>query len=386
MTEDPATRSVRHAPWLAAVVGVLLMLILGTLGSPGGLGINSQTSTKVERDRNWRVIKYSIERNDGKTVWDWFGLIGVPITLAVLGIWFQSQEQIRASRDAEEQRRLATEESKEETLQRYLDRVSQLLIEKDLIRQSNVAHNPIVESASDVIRARTLSVLRSFSQDGERKGSVIFFLIETDVLHKLKVSLAKAHLSGADLSGADLSGADLSDANLSGANLSGANLRGANLSEASLSGAFLREANLIGANLRGVFLKDANLSGADLSEADLSDAFLRGADLSGAFLGGANLREASLREAILREANLCGADLREASLGGADLCGANLSDANLSGSNLCGAKFKDTICPDGKNTDKGCPGPYGLSVTAPTDSSDGLGLPSVTPPTDGSYG
>ena len=102
MTEDPATRSVRHAPWLAAVVGVSLMLILGTLGSPGGLGINSQTSTKVERDRNWRVIKYSIERNDGKNVWDWFGLIGVPMTLAVLGIWFQSQEQKRASRDAEE--------------------------------------------------------------------------------------------------------------------------------------------------------------------------------------------------------------------------------------------------------------------------------------------
>jgi hypothetical protein len=264
----------------------LLMLILGTLGSPGGLGINSQTSTKVERDKNWRVTKYSIERNDGKTVWDWFGLIGVPMTLAVLGIWFQSQEQIRAIRDAEVQRRLATEESKEETLQRYLDRVSQLLIEKDLIRQSNIGHNPIVESASDVIRARTLSVLRSFSQDGERKGSVVFFLIETEVLHKLKVSLAKSHLSGANLSGASLSEADLRTADLSGANLS--------------------------------------------------------------------------------EADLCRAD--------------------LSGANLSGAKFKDTICPDGKKTDKGCPGPYGLSVTAPTDSSDGLGLPSVTPPTDGSDG
>jgi hypothetical protein len=266
MIEDLSTRSVRHAPWLAAVVAVLLMLILGTLGSPGGLGINSQTSTKVERDRNWRVIKYSIERNDGKTVWDWFGLIGVPMTLAVLGIWYQSQEQIRASRDAEEQRRLATEENKEETLQRYLDRVSQLLIEKNLIRQSNVVHNPIDESASDVIRARTLSVLRSFSQDGERKGSVIFFLIETDVLHKLKVSLAKAHLNGANLSGANLSDADLSEAFLRGAILSGANLRGAYLCEANLSDADLSDANLSGANLNG-----AALSGAKCKDTICSD-------------------------------------------------------------------------------------------------------------------
>jgi len=295
----------------------LLMLILGTLGSPGGLGINSQTSTKVERDRNWRVIKYSIESNDGKTVWDWFGLIGVPITLAVLGIWFQSQEQIRASRDAEEQRRLATEESKEETLQRYLDRVSQLLIEKDLIRQSNVAHNPIVESASDVIRARTLSVLRSFSQDGERKGSVIFFLIETDVLHKLKVSLSDSQLAGAKLAAGDLSEADLAGADLTRAYLKYANLSKADLGAANLTEANLRAANLVGANLNGALLSGANLSRANLS---------------GALLIGANLSFTNLTEANLSGAKLRGADLRE-------------------------AIFKETICPDEKTTDTGCPVP-----------------------------
>ena len=335
MTEDPATRSVRHAPWLATVVAVLLMSILGTLGSPGGLGINSQTSTKVERDRNWRVIKYSIERNDGKTVWDWFGLIGVPMTLAVLGIWFQSQEQTRASRDAQQQRRLAAEENKEETLQRYLDRVSQLLIEKDLIRQSNVQINPIVDSASGVIRARTLSVLRSFTKDGERKGSVVLFLIETEVLHKLKVSLADSQLAGAklaaaDLSEADLAGADLTEAYLKYANLSKADLSKADLSEADLTGANLSEANLRGANLVG-----ANLSGALLSGALLSRANLSRANLSGAHLMGTNLTFANLTEANLSGAKLRGADLRE-------------------------AIFKETICPDEKKTDTGCPVPEGI--------------------------
>jgi uncharacterized protein YjbI with pentapeptide repeats len=286
------------APWrivAAAIAALLLILALATIGSPGGLGIHEQISTKVERDKNWRITKYSIERIEGKTAWDWLGLIGVPTTLAILGIWFQSQEQKRASREAEEHRRLASEDSKEETLQRYLDRVSQLLIEKNLIRESLTVDNPIIESASDVIRARTLSVLRSFSLDGDRKASVIFFLYETEVLKCLEVSLAGADLSGvhfmiADIKGINLGGAnlyraDLSWANLSGANLSWADLSRANLIGANLIGADLSRANLCLANLIGANLYGADLSWADLSRADLSRADLSRANLSGADLG-----------------------------------------------------------------------------------------------------
>jgi len=252
-----------------------------------------------------------------------------------LGIWFQSQEQTRASRDAQEQRRLAAEENKEETLQRYLDRVSQLLIEKDLIRQSNVQINPIVVSASGVIRARTLSVLRSFTQDGKRKGSVVLFLIETEVLLKLKVSLADSQLAGAKLAAADLSEADLAGADLTGAYLKYANLSKADLGAAHLSFANLTDANLSEANLRGANLVGANLSGALLSGANLSGAHLSRANLSGALLMGTNLSFANLTE-------------------------ANLSGAKLRGVNLREAIFKETICPDGKKTDTGCPVPEGI--------------------------
>jgi hypothetical protein len=244
-----------HAKWMfAAAIAALLIVALGTIGSPGGLGINEQISTKVERDKNWRITKYSIERIEGKTVWDWLGLIGVPTTLAVLGIWFQSQEQKRASQEAEDHRRLASEENKEETLQRYLDRVSQLLIEKNLIQASLIANNSIVESAAGVIRARTLSVLRSFSKDGERKASVILFLRDTEVLNSLKVSLA----------GADLSEVNFRRAELSGVNLSGANLRAAHFNGANLSGVDLTEANLSGADLTGAKLSGTNLIGANI--------------------------------------------------------------------------------------------------------------------------
>jgi uncharacterized protein YjbI with pentapeptide repeats len=293
----------RLLPWriAAAAIPALLIVALGTIGSPGGLGIAEKNSTKVERDKNWRITKYSIERFEGKTVWDWLGLIGVPTTLAVLGIWFQSQEQKRASREAEEHRRLASEDNKEETLQRYLDRVSQLLIEKNLIRESLTVNNPIVESASDVIRARTLSVLRSFSLDRDRKANVIFFLYETEILKSLKVSLA----------GADLSVANFRMANLIGINLSGANLRRANFYFANLCGA-----DLCGADLREGFLTGADLYGANLSETKISGSCLIGANLSGA----------NLSNSYLKEVNLFGANLSGANLCEANLCGAGLGD------------------------------------------------------------
>ena len=121
---------------------------------------------------------------------------------------------------------------------------------------------------------------------------------------------------------------------------------------------FLRESNfpiLAGSEVvQGANLAGYDLSGADLSEASLGRANLRGAIFDGANLSGASLGRANIRGAYLVEANLRGANLRGADLRGADLSGANLSEADLSGANLRGAKFKDTICPDRKETDTGC--------------------------------
>jgi len=302
---------------ILASIGILgFLLILSPLASPGGWGIKGDRTVKVERDRNWRVTKYSIEGIDGRTTWDWLGLIGVPITLLFLGILFQSQEQKRASQEAKEQRKLFEEENKEETLQRYFDRVAQLLIEKDLIGlpSGSDQHNPIVLSSSRVIRARTLSVLRSFRGDGDRKASVVLFLHETEILQKLNVSLRSANLIEAKLSCADLSGSNFSGAKLSGADLSGANFSSANLIEAKLSCADLSFANLRRANLREADLIRTNLSGADLFSAEFSMA-------------------------DLFEANLSRADLTMVKFGVVSLCAANLSDANLNGADLSAAKL-----------------------------------------------
>ena len=289
---------------------------------PGGIGIGkdeSVTTTTVEtieKDKQGKTVKKVTitAHNDGKTLWDWGSLLGVPLSLAILGYFLQQQQQKRAETLSKEQRDIADNETKEEVLQTYFDRLSVLLIDRNLIALSNKSQSStikpeeqqLLDSSLDVIRARTLSILRRFESDAKGKGSVMNFLIETRILGKSKLNLSEANLSGANLSGANLSGANLSEAYLTGANLSEADL-----SKAYLSKAYLYEAYLYGANLSA-----ANLSAANLSAADLSMANLSGADLSMANLSGANLS---------------GADLSVADLSFADLYGADLSVANLSG-------------------------------------------------------
>ena len=321
----------------------------------------------------------------GKTLWDWLGLIGVPLSLAVLGFVLQRQQQKRSEALAKEQRAIAANEEKEEILQTYFDRLSTLLIDKNLLAIAAKIYAPedaeevsvtaeqreLFDAAVDVTRARTLSILRRFADDSQRKTSVIQFLLEAEIISKVKLNLSGADLSGADLSGVDLSGVDLSGANLScvilsDAKLNGTKLNGAKLNGAKLSGVYviqLSSDELISSEQGSPDLSNADLSNAELFNTNLSGANLRGANLENARLLGTNLEGAQLFGANLsgnriwgdmpwkwdkksfgefRGPNLSGADLSYANLSGTDLSGANLSGASLEGATLEGADLSDT--------------------------------------------
>jgi hypothetical protein len=301
---------------LICVFGVILVgWILPPIFWPGGIGIGKDESVitttveTIEKNKQGKTVKKvtTTAHNDGKTLWDWGSLLGVPLSLAILGYVLQQQQQKRAEKLsteqqeraeklAKEQRDIADNATKEEVLQTYFDRLSVLLIDRSLIALSNKSNSPkitsialsnpsnlstitaeeqeLLDSALDVIRARTLSILRRFENDAERKGSVINFLIETEIIGKLKLNLSRANLSRAALWKANLSRANFSRANLSRAALWKANLSRANLSRANLEGANLEGAKLQGAKLQGVDLSGANLQGADLFAAKLQGANL----------------------------------------------------------------------------------------------------------------
>src|SRR5215207_3948854 len=241
----------------------------------------------------------------GMTVRDWLpigGALLVPLVIA-LGSWAITwQLQKLENQRAEAERELAEQRAQDEALQAYLDQMSHLILDRQLleVEQGGPVHEP-GDPVHTLAQARTSTAILRL--DAEHNESVTHFLITSGLSVRSKDSprlLRGSTLSHAKLSGAHLPNADLGDADLSGADLSNALLLNANLIVADLSGADLSNALLDNADLV-----------ADLSNADLSGANLLGADLS--------------------DGNLFGADLSRADLSGANLVGANLENANLSG-------------------------------------------------------
>jgi uncharacterized protein YjbI with pentapeptide repeats len=199
-----------------------------------------------------------------KTLWDWLQLLFVPAVLTLGALWFIAGQ----NHHREIARDITLDNQQEAELQHYLDKMSELLLVHDLRNASEYAE------VGKIARVRTLTILRRL--DAERKGSVLRFLHESELIDKDKLII------------------DLSEAHLGGAHLI----------DAHLSEAHLREADLRGADLRGADLRGADLRGADLSEADLREADLSEADLTFAGLGRANLHRANVTREQLDKATL----------------------------------------------------------------------------------
>jgi uncharacterized protein YjbI with pentapeptide repeats len=314
-------------------VWVLAALALAWL-STMGLGCN----------QNWTwtgcpaYIDPTGEYHPSKTLWDLTELLIIPAVLAIGGFLFNQAERRAeheaaergaeaerqtADRRADAEREIADERLREASLQAYLDRMTELLLEKSLRASSED------DEVRVVARARTLTVLRQL--DSARKGVLLRFLHQAGLIHKdncvIDLSAAtaywgddyKAEQNPAELVGAELSRAILTRADLRNANLSGVNLSGADLVRAYLDGAILNLASLSMANLHRASMLNASLNMANLQEANLSWAILRGATLIQTQALGTDLSQA---------------DLVNVDLSGADLLGANLSQANLNGANL----------------------------------------------------
>ncbi len=327
---------------------------------------------------NWDWTGFNGNNNSGKTLWDWLQLLIIPAVLAVAGyvinLTISRGEQEATKQREKTEHEIAEDNQREAALQAYIDKMSELLLEKKLRESADD------DEVRKIARVRTLTVLPRL--DANRKASVLLFLYESSLIDKDKciIDLSGANLSLADLSGSDISGANLSETNLIGAVLSGATLIGANLRRADLSKAELDlniDEQIRISRKKYPYLHRTILIGADLSEADLSDTYLTGAQLCGANLSGTNLRGAFLIDANLgktmREDNVkrieadtvikywpisgihletlginfgtselgelyarfqSGANLSKANLSGADLSGANLRRANLSGAVL----------------------------------------------------
>ncbi|HEY1354573.1 MAG TPA: pentapeptide repeat-containing protein [Ktedonobacteraceae bacterium] len=158
-----------------------------------------------------------------KTLWDWMQLLIVPAVLAggvlLFNFVLSRSEQRTAEVRTQSVRALALESQREIAFQDYLDKMSELLLEKNLRKSSEK------DEIRDIARARALTVLNRL--DAKRKASVIQFLSESNLIDII-----------------DLHEADLREIRLRGARLSNVNLSRADLRKSVLQAATLRDADL----------------------------------------------------------------------------------------------------------------------------------------------
>jgi uncharacterized protein YjbI with pentapeptide repeats len=223
------------------------------------------------------LLAFAVDR----TLWDWLGLLIVPLVLAVGGYLFNSSQnqatQRAADRRAVADQQIAEQRRQDDALQAYLDNIGGLLLhEHHPLRQSKDG-----DEVRTLARARTLALLDSWLGGAgaeDRQRSVLEFLYESKLICKNRrvVDLRDANFIGAYLNDINLSAADLSGAWLSDTKMYRAKLSEANLSETALSGALLSA--------------DNNSDAADLSGADLSDAVITGEQLAKVkYLNGATM-------------------------------------------------------------------------------------------------
>lgn len=214
-----------------------------------------------------------------KTLWDWLELLIVPVVLATGAAFIQWQSGIR-------QANVTTNQNRQETLTKYLEQMTTLLIDKQLLNSQPDAEVRVVA------RARTLTALREL--DGERKGQLIMFLAEAGLINKKCGTILVSSIQKQDCKPGIIS---LKGANLNRANIAAASVGRSKFTIVNLKGADLQGADLEGSNLQRVDLKEANLQQADLEGANLQQAILENTDIRGADFKKANLNGAILREA-----------------------------------------------------------------------------------------
>jgi len=235
-----------------------------------------------------------------RTLWDWLELLIVPIVLAGTGFVFnraiQTSERTSSEHRALLERQIAEDGLRETALQSYLDKMSDLLLDRKLRTSAEG------DEVRAVARSKTLTVLRRL--DGNRRAVLLRFLKESNLID--------APNAVVDLQGGALDECELELVDLQGCSIEGVSLRGAMLAQSLLSESNLSEVNFSQANLRSADLRKSLLFRANLSKVNMAGADLRGADMRFADLRGAELVEANLESANLSQADLSSANLNKA--------------------------------------------------------------------------
>jgi len=198
----------------------------------------------------------------------------------------------------------------------------------DLVIARRLRQSKATSDLRSVARTLTLTALRRL--DGKRKGEVVRFLADAELINGPATPVVD--LSDADLRGVVLTDASLSEAVFGSADLRRANFGGSALDSVQFKYARLDRASFAGATMEGVNFTVARLEHASFRGARMGDAVSRrGAPVPVVF-----------QSACLNDANFDGSDARSARLGGAEGVHVRFDHARLTAATLDGAELGDS--------------------------------------------
>jgi uncharacterized protein YjbI with pentapeptide repeats len=313
------------------------------------------------RERRWDKDNPDQEIRQPKTGWDIAQLLVIPLALVGIGLGFNflqasresaredqraAQAQTLADQRIEEDRRLAREARLDDTLQTYLSQMNDLMLHRRLVRALRGS------TVKNVARSLTLTTLRRL--DGQRKGEVVRFLYEANLLRPPWRAL--------DLTGADLREVDLANSELVNTSFAQTDLRGAHFDSA-----FLLDTDFTGTLLAKASFRRSELSGVQFSSADLTGAKFDHARLLPSY-SDVGLRSTFLFASCLSRTSFVGARFVHVDLGESEGRVVNFSEARFL-DRFFERRFKRSVLAEGAGLTEvkldgaqGAPGGWGTTV------------------------
>lgn len=230
-------------------------------------------ATNPDNSPAWTGFGKYDENKDGpraKTLWDWLDLLIIPFVLSILAWSYKESEKENIKRSEEER-------SQNEQLDSFINIMTELITNHDLGKDEASSETSTI--------ARTRINLAFSNLNGERKGQVLQFLFEANLINKKpKISLIGGNiknsiLNGIVLSNAEIRGAYFTNVLIKDANLNGAIFIGCNFENADLSNSWVEGVDFSYANLENAKLKNMDLTSVNFSKAILTNANLEGSTI-----------------------------------------------------------------------------------------------------------
>jgi hypothetical protein len=171
------------------VVGIVLVVVIALIifgywfDWTGFNGYNKVTIAHTISGTNAGTVTKTEEYQPGKALWDWLQLLIIPAFIAFGAVWLtarQNHDREIAHEQHEHDLNIAVDNQREAVLQTYLDKMTELLLEKNLRKSQRE------DEVRKIAHVRTLAVLPSL--DNRRKGIVLQFLYESDLITKIRLS------------------------------------------------------------------------------------------------------------------------------------------------------------------------------------------------------